>query len=437
MKRTELGVFLLILVIAAGMRLYGLSWAPPGLSPAEAINGNAALAVVHTGTLDPNLFIDMQALSVRWFGNTAAALRQIAALAGIFTIIGLYLLARRLFDEWPLAAMAALLMSVGIWFVYVSRLGIGAVAVPLCAVWGLYYLYKGIETHRLWHWALAGIAFGVGFYAGASFMIVPLIIAAVLLAYWLAMHMVFHHEKYLHARHQMLGGAALMVGIMVITIIPLLAYFAANPQNMVTSWGALGANIVRILGLFFTSPAILFWPIAAVFAVGLLRTLWRFIHAWRTHGHPGVAHTLLLAWFFVGLIPAFVAADGSSDAFAVLLVAPAVYLLSAVGLHWLFTWMQRWYQQSGHNVGVVTIALIAFLLAVGVADAGSYFAQCAQDPATAAAFSVQSLSIAVMSFIIGGMEMRSDCGRITCRNAWRSLNPRESAASRCPRVSSR
>lgn len=394
MKRTELGVFLVVLVVAAGMRLYGLSWAPPGLSVGEAVNGNAALAVVHSGTLNTSLFINAQALSVHWFGNTATALRQIAALVGILTIIGLYLLARRLFDDWPLAAMAAWLMAIGVWHVHISRIGFSAVAIPLFAVWGLYYLYKGLETHRLWHWGLAGVLFGLGFYTDASFRIIPLIIALTLIAYWIAIHAAFSHEKYYHARQQMLGGVALMIGVLVLIVMPLITYFSANPQELVTSWSALRANIVHTLSMFFVSSSILFWPVAAVFSVGLLRTIWRFAHAWRTRGHPGVAHTLLLAWFFIGLIPGFISAESTPNAAGILVTAPAVYLLAAVGLHWLFTWMQRWYHQSGHSASIVVWALVAFLLAIGVAEGGRYFVQWAHDPVVATTFSVRSLDIA-------------------------------------------
>lgn len=394
MKRTELGVFLVVLAIAAGMRLYGLNWAPPGLSPGEAVNGNAALAVLHSGTLSTSLFTNAQALSVHWFGNTAFALRQVAALVGILTIVGVYLLARRMFDNWPFAAVAAYLMSVGIWHVHFSRLGFGAIAIPLCAVWGLYYLYKGIETHRLWHWAIAGALFGLGFYTDATFCIMPLVIACILAAYWFALHAVFHHEKYLYTRQQMLGGAALMIGIMILIVIPLLAYFSANPQPIVSSWNALWLNIVDTFRMLFTSPAVLFLPLAAIFAVGILRTLWRFVNGWRVHGHPGVVHTVLLAWFFIGLIPSFLTADRSPDAADALIVAPAVYILVAVGLHWLFTWLKRWYAQSGHNTLAVAFALCAFLLAIGVADGSRYFVQWARDLKVAAAFSVQSTEIA-------------------------------------------
>ncbi len=448
MKRTEVVVLIIIMAIAIAMRLYGLSWTPPGLYPDEAMNGNNALEANRTGDYklfypDNNgregLFINLQALSIRWFGNTARALRQVSALVGILTVLGTYLLARRMFDDWRLAAMAAFLIAVGFWHVNFSRIGFRAIMGPLFAVWGFYYLYKGIETHRLWHWALAGLWFGLGFHTYIAYRIMPAAIALTLGAYWLSLRAVFSHSKYAHARHQMLGGAALMVGVMVLVLVPMIAYFYANPQDLVgrtakvAVWASehpvrdLAINTGKTLGMFFfrgdtnwrhniAGEPILFWPVAAFFAVGLLHTILRFVHSWRTRGHPGIVQTLLLSWFFVGLVPAFLSTEGSPHALRALLVAPAVYIMAAVGIHWLFIQLERWYGRTGraqiclpmkhmpgswgHRVcvdrstAVVTLALLAVLIAVGVGEANRYFVDWAQNPAVRDEFTQRYITVA-------------------------------------------
>lgn len=348
MKRTEIVVFVLVMVAAIGARLYGLSWAPPGLSPAEALSS--------TGVL--------QVYAVHLLGHTPEALRVISALAGIFTVLGLYLLVRRLFDDWRIAATAAFLMATGFWHILLSRVGITTVLTPLCVVWGFYELYAGIETHRLWHWLVAGAVFGLGFYTSSTYFIVPLIIACALIADWVALHAAFSHEKYLFARHQLLGGVASMLGVMVLVIVPLL------PKFSVAAPGDIGA-------LFAGQPAV-FWPIAALFTAGLLRTFWKFFHALRTRGHPGVVHTLLLSWFFIGL------------AFDAPLAMPAVYIIAALGIHWMYLWLERSYRHPA----VIAGALFAFLFAMAVADANRYFVEWANDPAVADLFAVRSVAIA-------------------------------------------
>ncbi|MEK7638376.1 MAG: glycosyltransferase family 39 protein [Patescibacteria group bacterium] len=443
MKRTEIAVLIVVMAAAIGFRLYGLSWAPPGLYPDEAMNGNNALQALRTGDYqlfypDNNgregLFINLQAVSISLLGNTPEALRVVSALVGILTVLGVYLLTRRMFDDWRLAAMAAFLMAIGFWHVNFSRIGFRAIMAPLFAVWSFYYLYKGIETHRLWNWALAGLCIGLGFHTYIAFRVMPAAVALTLGAYWLSLHAVFSHGKYHDARHQMLGGAALMVSVMILTLLPMASYFYANPQDFagrttkVAVWASehpirdLSVNIGKTLGMFFfhgdsnwrhniAGAPVLFWPVAAFFAVGLLRTIWRFFHSWRERGHPGVVHSLLLSWFFVGLLPAFLSAEGSPHALRALLVAPAVYIMAALGLHWVFVSLERWYGHSDHRLictprglgrqicmdrstFVVSGTLMVFLFALGVVEANRYFVQWAQNPQVADEFTAHYIGIA-------------------------------------------
>ncbi len=448
MKRTELVAFLLVMAIAIAMRLYGLSWAPPGLYPDEAMNGNNALAANRTGDYrlfypDNNgregLFINIQALSIQVFGNTPYALRVVSALMGVLTVLGTYLLTRRLFDDWRIAAIAAFFMAVGFWHVNFSRIGFRAIMAPMLAVWGFYYMYKGIETNRLWNWALAGLWFGLGFHTYIAYRVIPGAIACTLIALWLSLHAAFSHGKYLHARQQQLGGIALMVGVLVLTLLPMAAYFYSNPLDFtgrtakVAVWagenpvGDLALNTAKTFGMFFfkgdsnwrhniAGAPVLFWPVAAFFAVGLLHTIYRFLHSWRMRGHPGVVQTLLLSWFLVGLLPALLSTEGSPHALRALLVAPVVYIMAAVGLHWLYVSMERWYGQGdrrkiclptrhlpgslGHQVCVdrsafvVSLAVLSILVAVGIAETKRYFVDWAQHPATADEFTSHYTSAA-------------------------------------------
>ena len=448
MKRTELVVFLTIMAIAIAMRLYGLSWAPPGLYPDEAMNGNNALEASRTGDYKlfypenngrEGLFINIQALSIQALGNTPYALRVVSAVMGILTVLGTYLLARRMFDDWRLAAIAAFLIATGFWHVNFSRIGFRAIMAPLLSVWGFYYMYKGIETNRLWNWALAGLWFGLGFHTYIAYRVIPGAIGLTLIALWLSLGKVFHHDKYTHTRHQQLGGVALMIGVMILALLPMAAYFYSNPQDFtgrttkVAVWASenpirdLGLNAAKTFGMFFfkgdgnwrhniAGAPILFWPVAAFFAVGLLHTLWRFVHSWKTRGHPGIVQTLLLSWFFVGLLPALLSTEGSPHALRALIVAPAVYIMAAVGLHWLYVSLERWYGSDehkkvclslrhlpgswGHRVCVdrstfiVAIAVLSVLTAIGIGDTRRYFVDWAQNPVVADEFTARYVTAA-------------------------------------------
>jgi 4-amino-4-deoxy-L-arabinose transferase-like glycosyltransferase len=448
MKRTELLVLGLVMVIAVVMRLGGLSTTPPGLYPDEAMNGTNALEANRTGEYrlfypDNNgregLFINIQALSVRLFGNTPMALRQVSAVFGILTVLGVYLLTRRMFDDWRIAALAAFLIAVGFWHVNFSRIGFRAIMAPFCMVWAFYFLYRGIETDRLWPWAMSGLFWGLGFHTYIAFRIMPLALVAVLLAYWWSLWDTFSHSKYRLTRGRMLGGIACLVGVMIVVIMPLMLYFATHPgefagrsaQVSVLASDApllnLAKNIVLTFGMFFVygdanwrhnlaGQPILFWPVAALFAAGLLRTLWRTWHSWRERGHPGLPHVILLSWFAVGLIPTVVSGEGLPHALRAIIVAPAVYIMAAMGLHWLLITLERmyasrdtkliclpWVGHAGHwgrrmctSEGrlIVAVVIVSVLAAVGIGDAWRYFVVWGSHPATAASFDAGSVDVA-------------------------------------------
>jgi 4-amino-4-deoxy-L-arabinose transferase-like glycosyltransferase len=443
MKRTELLVFLLVMAIAIGFRFAKLDSVPPGLYPDEAMNGNNALQALDSGDFKlfypenngrEGLFINIQALSVHLFGNTPIALRSVSAIFGVLTVLGTYFLTRRLFDDWKLAAIAAFLMATGFWHVNFSRIGFRAIMAPFVAVWGFYYLYKGIETHRLWHWGLAGLFFGLGFHTYIAYRVMPLAVILVLIAYWWALRHTFWHGKYAFARHQMLGGVAAMAAIITLVALPMAAHFYSNPDD----WGGrtekvsvfasdhpirdLGRNIGLTLGMFLVhgdnnwrhnipGEPILFWPVAAMFAAGLVHTIWRLGHSIATRGHPGVAHTLVLAWFGVALLPGILSNEGIPHALRVITAAPPVYILAALGLHWFYTWLYRWYASrdvhkiclpgpyghrwcAGEGALVVSIAVIALLIAIAVGDGGRYFSRWANHPDVSREFTSHYLAIA-------------------------------------------
>lgn len=435
MKRTEIVVLLIILAIAAGFRLYHLHSIPPGLYPDEATNGNDAIQAWESGHFKifystnngrEGLFINLQAISVHFLGNTPFALRLVSAIVGILTVLGTYLLARRMFDNWEMAALAAFLMSIGFWHVNFSRIGFRAIMAPFFAVWALYYLWTALRSNRLWHWLLAGLALGLGFHTYIAFRVMPAVVIVVILAYLWSLRADFRQDKYRHIRHQLWGGMALMTAVMVLVILPMAAYFYANPHELVGRtaqvsvfagehpWHDIAINFLRTLGMFvfrgdtnwrhnIAGQPILYWPVAAMFAVGFIRSFLKLGRSMRSHGHPSVVQVLLLSWLFIGLAPAVLSNEGVPHALRALLVAPAVYIIAGEGLWWLYTWMRHWYGQrdahqicvpgpdgrhycAGEGTIIVTVALIAFLSALAVVEASRYFVDWAHNPAVKGEF---------------------------------------------------
>ena len=204
----EFTIIILIVATAAFFRLYKLDAFPPGLYPDEAMNGNNAIQAIETGEYKifypenngrEGLFIALQTLSIRTFGNTAYALRVVSAIVGILTVLGLYFLTRRLFN-WQIASIASFLMAVSFWHVTFSRIGFRAIMAPLLIVWGAYFFWKGLGTTRMRDFAISAIFWGLGFYTYISFRIMPFVLLVALAAYWHTIKKDFSHDRYLHTR---------------------------------------------------------------------------------------------------------------------------------------------------------------------------------------------------------------------------------------------
>ncbi len=369
MKRNELVVLLVILAIATGFRLWHLNSLPANLSPSEGATGVAALRAWHGHHL-MGVFATPIALAVGIFGNHIWVLRLVPALMGIFAVLGVYALARLLF-EWELAAIAAFLMATSAWQVQLSRVAIIDVMVPLCAVWGCYELFSGLRTNHLWHWFLAGLWFGTGWYTSPAFHFMPFLIIVVLLGYLWSLKD-FQHDRYHHTRHQVWGGFALMLGVMLLIMMPGMVSWYTNPNLYPLVTQNVAHHILDTLGALVFGPT-LFWVVGLLFAVGFIRNCIKIGKSLHTHGHASVPHLVLVSWLALGVL---------TDP---LLAAPAIFIIASEGLWWLFVWLKHWYGQRdahrGENTLAATVALIALLLAIAIADANAYFVDWASSPA--------------------------------------------------------
>ena len=105
-KHKHMAVLLLIIITAIFFRFWQFNSIPPGLYQDEAMNGANALVSLNSGEYklfytDNNgregMIIWLDALTIKLFGTTPAALRLFPALAGVLGILGLYFLSKELF----------------------------------------------------------------------------------------------------------------------------------------------------------------------------------------------------------------------------------------------------------------------------------------------------------------------------------------------------
>jgi len=429
-------IIFLILAVAVFFRLYKIDSAPPGLYPDEAMNGNNAIQTLETGGFKvfypenngrEGLFINLQALSLKIFGYHIWSLRVVSAIAGILTVLGLYLLVSRLFN-WQIAALSSYLLAIGFWHINFSRMGFRAIMAPLVLVWGMYFLWRGLSSGRLWNFGLSAALWGLGFYTYIAFRAMPLVLILTLGAYWYAAKKDFGHEKYEFVRNQLIRGLALFLVVIILIGLPIGYYFWTHPADFFGRTGQLSVfaadnplkqlaqNTVQTLGMFnfagdynwrhnLSGQPMLLWPVGALFVFGFIRSWIKLFKTKKTHGHFSTVHVMLLSWFFVGLLPVIFSNEGIPHALRAIIVIPGVFIWAGEGLWWIidkvgdwyrardvheFNFRRRWLKESSF---AAVFALLVLLVSFTIAEYDKYFNQWAKNPNVAMAFNQNYVDI--------------------------------------------
>ena len=412
-RNWEPWVIAIILVVAFVFRFQHIATAPPGLYPDEAMNGNNALEAIATGDYkvfypDNNgregLFMNIQAQSIKLFSNTPWALRIVSALFGLLTVLGLYKLAKLLFN-WEIAAFASFFMAISTWHVIFSRIGFRAIMAPFFLVWGFYFFWKGLRSSRMWDFAISGIFWGLGFYSYISFRVMPLALLFALWAYWYSVKKDFSHEKYEHTKIQLIRGFAMLMVVAILVVLPLGIYFYTHSGDLIGRTGQLSIfssenpiasfaiNVGKTFGSFnvigdynwrhnISGAPLLFWPIGLFFVIGFFRSLHKLVKTRRTHGHYSSVQVMLLSWFFIGLLPVVLSNEGIPHALRAIVIIPPVMIFAGEGLWWLYDFIKKERRDF-----VAGFAVIIFLFALMLNSYHAYFTTWAKNPEVANAFS--------------------------------------------------
>src|SRR3989344_3039859 len=411
-RNWEPWVIAIIMVVAFVFRFQYIQSTPPGLYPDEAMNGNNALEAIATGDYkvfypDNNgregLFMNIQAQSIRIFGNTPWALRIVSALFGLLTVLGLYKLAKLLFN-WEIAAFASFFMAISTWHVIFSRIGFRAIMAPFFLVWGFYFFWKGLRSSRMWDFAISGIFWGLGFYSYISFRVMPLALLFALWAYWYSVKKDFSHEKYEHTKIQLIRGFAMLMVVAILVVLPLGIYFYTHSGDLIGRTGQLSIfssenpiasfaiNVGKTFGSFnvigdynwrhnISGAPLLFWPIGLFFVIGFFRSLHKLVKTRRTHGHYSSVQVMLLSWFFIGLLPVVLSNEGIPHALRAIVIIPPVMIFAGAGLWWLYDFIKKERRDF-----VATVVILIFLGSVMLNEYRQYFTVWAKNPNVAQAF---------------------------------------------------
>jgi 4-amino-4-deoxy-L-arabinose transferase-like glycosyltransferase len=192
----------------------------------EALDGRM-INMFSTGHLSmPSLYAFYQAAWLRLAGDNLFGLRLPWAIMGALSVLGTYLLVRRLFGR-GLAITTALLVAGYSYHIHYSRLGLNNIADPFFVVWVLYFFVVGWQSRaggrgRMWPWAVAGLLSGLAFYFYTGGRQVPVILLGVIL--WAALT-----ERDFLARSR--GGLIALALAFVVSVGPMALYAVQHPDD--------------------------------------------------------------------------------------------------------------------------------------------------------------------------------------------------------------
>jgi 4-amino-4-deoxy-L-arabinose transferase-like glycosyltransferase len=426
----------LIVLVGAGLRLWGLGAWPPGLYQDEAFNGLDALGVLAGDTplyfpanngREP-AYIYLTSLSVAALGRSPLAVRLPAAVAGVLLIPATYALGTALYGR-RVGLWAAAVLAVTFWPVALSRIGLRAGLLPLVVALSLACVARGLraaarrpddvpeiaratpsygsQAGRLdrgglaWL-ALGGALYGLSFYTYLASRFTPLALLGILVFWYSAQRSRFPKPRQIAAFLLAAGLAALPLGLAGLAQPEILVgrvgqVSVLNPAiNGGDLVGTLFHNLLAALGMFNwrgDDIARHNLPARPVFdaALGLAFGVGAFIAGRAAVGRRSLAHALPLIWMAVMVLPTILAEDTPHFLRAVG-VLPMAALLPALALDalWGFgsslavRWAARALATAAVAIGLALTARDYFDRYVHADDTGYLFQSAATELAVTA-----------------------------------------------------
>lgn len=259
------GIYLLlILVIAALLRVLFLGTIPNGFFCDEASNAYDSYSMLKTlrdqhGEFLPlfsralddyreTLYAFVTIPFIQLFGLNEFAARFPAALTGVLTVLVLYFLVKECFDRQT-ALIAALLLAISPWHIQFSRIAFRAILIPLLLCLGLLFFVKSFRQPK--YLPLSGLLFGLSLYTySAARAFVPLFLLGLVIIFW--RHLWKHRTQTLIA-----------LVLFLLIFIPLFTFWI-SPQGMARATGEAATGISFAPGtviqnyLSYFSPKFLF-----------------------------------------------------------------------------------------------------------------------------------------------------------------------------------
>ena len=194
-------IFILIICLAAFLRLWRISDVPPGVNRDEASIGYTAYSLLKTGNDEYGrrfpisfesfgdwklpLYIYLDIPFVAAFGPTELAIRLPSALAGITAVILLYFLVHELFGKRNLALLASFTLAVSPWHLHLSRVESESNVAVMFVTAALLLFFKSLKPKAAqWLLPASAVLFSLTYYTyHGNHITTTLIMAGLLFIY--------------------------------------------------------------------------------------------------------------------------------------------------------------------------------------------------------------------------------------------------------------
>lgn len=194
----KFSILILIIVLAAILRLWNISSNPPGLTWDETAIGYNAYSLLKTGRDEygqflplnfksfgdykPGVYIYADVPFIALFGFNELAVRLPSAVAGIFLVLVVYLLMVELFNNRQLALSAAFMLAISPLAIQFSRPAFESNLAVLLNCFGILFFVKGFKKPKFF--IFSGLFFGLSLFTyQASRIFIPILLAGLAVIY--------------------------------------------------------------------------------------------------------------------------------------------------------------------------------------------------------------------------------------------------------------
>jgi len=331
-----------------------------------------------------------------------------AAISGVLTVFGIYLLAKELFSfnngiKSPavIALLSSFFLAISFWHTSLSRIGFRAILLPLVLVFSFYFFLRGLKSQGAYHFVLSGAFFGLGFYTYTSFRLAVLILPFLFIPYWLL-------STKENIKKKATSFIAFFLLIVFIVALPLGLYFLKHPHDFISRATPISVfsaekplnqllqSLALHLGMFnfygdpnwrhnYATSPMLFWPVGIFFLVGLFYSCWQVLKTKEKRILKTFPYYFLISWWFIMLLPGILTWEGIPHSLRVAGTIPAVYIFSGLGAWQSYLWLKENFLLKKKQRFFIFVSLV-FLVSLVFSQFNKYFFYWGQNEKVKEAF---------------------------------------------------